>query len=584
MKKWILLFFMIPLMISCNTDAKLDQNAVTNNDSKTDWYVEAKYGMFIHWGLYSELAGLWQDQKYYGIGEWIMKRARIPVKEYEKVAERFNPVKFDAEDWVLQAKNAGMKYIVITSKHHDGFAMFESKASPFNIVDATPFKRDPLKELSEACKKHGIRLGFYYSQTQDWFEPDAVGNDWDFNPKDKNFDAYLDSKVKPQLTELLTNYGDLGILWFDTPQDITPEGSLALVNWVHNLQPYCLTTSRVGNGYGDYLTLGDHQIPDSIIHKPFEVLFTHNDSWGFTHFDKNYRSSKEIIEILSETNSKGGNFLLNIGPKADGTFPEESARMLAEVGGWIKQNEEAVYGTSFSPFPDLTWGYCTSRPGIYYFNIIDWPGNGILRIPDLAKNVEKVSILASGKKLRYTIEGNDILVKIPVSAPDPLSTVIKVEYSGEPLIDGTMSLMEGYTTHLNGYSAGVNGKAEITGTRWTEEFGDWKYASFISGWKDSGDKAVWRFNVKKPQSYRLVLNYSYTGKKNGAEGLIHSDGQDLYFEVLKTGDEISHFRNHQIGIVHYSSPGIKELTINPVYIDSENQFICLKKIILIPYL
>src|SRR5687767_3095086 len=197
------------------------------------WFHDAKYGLFIHWGLYAIPAGEWKGQRIPGLGEWIMNRAKIPVKEYEQLAPQFNPVKFDAEEIVRLAKNAGMKYIVITSKHHDGFAMYHSKASKFNIVDATPFKRDPLKELAEAAQKAGIKLGFYYSQTQDWHEPDAVGNTWDFPDEDKkNFAKYLEEKVKPQVTEILTNYGPIGLIWFDTPRNITKEHAQQLVDLV----------------------------------------------------------------------------------------------------------------------------------------------------------------------------------------------------------------------------------------------------------------------------------------------------------------------------------------------------------------
>lgn len=583
MKKAILLMI-IPILFSCTRAESPEQKTAVSEKPElpTDWYTEAKFGMFIHWGLYAELAGIWENQRYYGIGEWIMKRAQIPAKEYEKVADIFNPVKFNAEDWVLQAKNAGMKYIVITSKHHDGFAMFHSKVCPFNIVDATPFKRDPLRELADACKKHGIKLGFYYSQTQDWYERNATGNDWDYDPAKKNFDEYLEKKVKPQLTELLTHYGDLGILWFDTPQDITPDESLALVNWVHNLQPACLTTSRVGNGYGDYLTLGDHQIPDTIINKPFEVLFTHNDSWGYTHFDKNFRSSKEIIRILAETLSKGGNFLLNIGPQPDGTFPPESSRMLNEVGEWINKNKESVYGSSFSPFPNLTWGFCTSKPGAFYFHVLHWPENGILRIPDIAKNSKSATILSSGQELKYKVAGNDIIVSLPLIAPDPLSTVIKVEYTGEPLISDIMTIMEGYPVSMSAHSSHKAGNTTYNEFRWMEEFGDWKYASYIGGWKSPDDYAKWTFKVNEPGTYKLVLDYAYLQKKGSAEGLIEIGDQKLYFETLHTGNELFHYRDHEIGNVRFENPGVEELVITPLTAQANDEFILLRSVKLMP--
>ena len=582
--KQVVLLLIISILIGCSDG----NNPVTETEVydqpglNTDWYTNARFGMFIHWGLYSELAGVWENKRYYGIGEWIMQRARIPYGEYAGVAKRFNPEKFDANDWVLQAKNAGMKYIIITSKHHDGFSMYHTRVSPFNIIDATPFKRDPLKELAAACERHGIKLGFYYSQTQDWYEPNAYGNDWDFDPEKADFDKYLNKKVKPQLTELLTNYGETAILWFDTPRDITPEGSLSLVNWVHNLQPGCLTTSRVGNGYGDYLALGDHQIPDTVINKPYEVLYTHNDSWGYTHFDRNYRSTKEIVNILMETSSKGGNFLLNIGPKPDGTFPDASRLMLEEVGEWIAQNREAVYETLCSPFPELTWGYCTRGKDVFYFSVFDWPVNGKLRIPDLAGNVKSVSILSSGKIIKHTVSENDLLLQVPLIAPDPVATVIKIEVKGDQEISDIMTIMEEYPASLDAYAAKRSGNSNYSQIRWTEEFGDWKYASFIDGWKDQGDVVYWRFKITEPGFYRVLLDYSFTDAKGSSEGLIQMDGQELYFEALKTGDERHHFRDHQIGVVNVETAGIKELSINPVATDQTGEFIQLQRVKLIP--
>lgn len=399
MKKILLLTIVIFIFSGCSENKNDNKNNpdLQKNDS-VKWFTDAKFGMFIHWSIYSQLEGEWKGKRYYGISEWIMKRARIPVEEYEKLADTFNPPKYDAEEIVLLAKSAGMKYITVTSKHHDGFAMYHSKVSPFNIVDATPFNRDPLKELADACKKHGIKLGIYYSQTQDWYEPNAVGNDWDFDPVKKNFKIYLENKCRPQLEELLKNYGDIGILWFDTPGDITLEESRSLINWIHKFQPECLTSSRIGNLLGDYIALNDHQLPDTIIDRPFEALYTHNDSWDYTRLDNNFRSVREILQLLIATTSKGGNLLFNIGPKADGTIPEPSREMLMKVGKWIEKNKESIYGTSHSPFPNLTWGYCTSKPGNFYFHVFDWPKDDWLRIPDIADVVKSAAFLTSGKK------------------------------------------------------------------------------------------------------------------------------------------------------------------------------------------
>jgi len=220
-------------------------------DDKAKWFRDAKYAMFIHWGPYSEAGGLWKGKRYYGSGEWIMRRTKPTMEEYEALAARFNPVKFDADQWVKVAKDAGMKYIVITAKHHDGFAMWHSKASKFNIVDGTPYDRDPLKELAEACRKAGITFCVYYSQYNDWHEPNAGGNTWTFkDPKD--FSIYYERKCKPQIKELLTGYGPLGLIWFDQPGAITRAQSKELADMVHTHQPNCLVSNRIGHNMGDY--------------------------------------------------------------------------------------------------------------------------------------------------------------------------------------------------------------------------------------------------------------------------------------------------------------------------------------------
>ena len=268
------------------------------------WFRNSRFAMFIHWGAYSRLGGRWDGKNYYGISEWIMNRAKIPVAQYEKAAQSFNPVRFNATEWVKLAKAAGMRHIMITAKHHDGFAMFRSAASKYNIVDWTPFGRDPLKELAEACRAEGLRLGFYYSQTQDWHEAGAVGNDWDFH-EPRDFRRYLEAKAIPQVRELLSGYGPLAAIWFDTPGPITPEQSRMLVDMVHQAQPQCMVNSRIGNGLGDYVTLGDSEIPRLPREGLWETVDTHNDSWGYADFDLNYKSPAEVIERLVRVVSRG---------------------------------------------------------------------------------------------------------------------------------------------------------------------------------------------------------------------------------------------------------------------------------------
>lgn len=313
------------------------------------WFKEAQFGLMIHWGLYALPAGEWQGKRQEigpgGVSEWLQWHYKIPCKEYEKLAAAFNPIYFDAEEWVELAQNAGMKYIVITAKHHDGFAMFDSEYDDFNIVKATPFKRDVIAELSEACKKHGMKFGIYYSQELDWHEehgggykrtPDddqARSNDWDF-PDDtkKDYSICFEKKIKPQVTELLTKYGDISLIWFDFPLIITPEQSDELYDLVKKYQPNCLINSRIGNGKGDYHSCGDNELTDENLDNVLmEAPATLNTTWGYKTFDNEWKDAEEVKRIKNSLKARGINYLLNVGPDYLGRIPVEAANILKKV-------------------------------------------------------------------------------------------------------------------------------------------------------------------------------------------------------------------------------------------------------------
>lgn len=316
---------------------------------KREWFKSAKFGMMIHWGLYSLPAGEWKGARMPYIGEWVQQYFRIPNAEYHALAPAFNPMLFNADEWVQLAVDAGMKYMVITSKHHDGFAMYHSKVSKLNIVDATPFKRDVIGELAEACRKHGIKFGLYYSQDLDWSEPNGGGytrgktwgrgsagwtNDWDFpDNENKNYTQCYEAKIKPQVKEILTQYGDLCLIWFDTPTTLSLEQSKELADMVHKYQPNCLVNSRIGNGMGDYRSMGDNEIPDETMPEGlFESACTINDTWGYKSFDNNWKSADRIIELKEHLNARGLNYLLNVGPDYLGRIPAPSVEVLRQVG------------------------------------------------------------------------------------------------------------------------------------------------------------------------------------------------------------------------------------------------------------
>ena len=421
-------------------------------DAKLKWFRDAKFGLFIHWGLYAVPAGEWKGQRIAGIGEWIMNRAKIPVKEYEQLATQFNPMKFNADDIVKLAEDAGMKYIVITSKHHDGFAMYHSQVSKYNVYDATPFKRDILKELADACTKRGMRLGFYYSQAQDWHEPNGAGNTWDFGIDSlKNFDQYLRDKAEPQVKELLTGYGPVCLIWFDTPRMMNKDRAQRFVDILRSLQPACLIDGRLGMA-GDYRSMGDNRIPNEVVREDWEVPATLNDTWGYKSYDENWKTPQDLTFKLVDIVSKGGNYLLNVGPTAEGLVPQPSQENLRTVGRWLKVNGESIYGAGPTPFgpefgspnPDTskkdargnrlfdakTEWRCTTKPGKLFIHLFKWPA-GSFEMTGVNGKVTKAYFLADSKQQALSLkqEGNKVAVSLPSEAPDKLDSVVIFELS-----------------------------------------------------------------------------------------------------------------------------------------------------------
>ncbi len=393
---------------------------------------DIKFGMFIHWGLYALPAGEWKGKYVRGIGEWIMFRERIPVKEYEGLAKQFNPVKFNANDWAQLAADAGMKYLVITSKHHDGFAMYGSKASPYNIVDATPFHRDPMKDLSAACAQRNIGFGFYYSQDQDWHEAGGRGNNWDFSEK-RDAQPYLETKVFPQVKEILSGYGKLSLIWFDTPGLLSVKQVTDLRAMVKSLQPSCLINSRIGHGRHDYMQTGDNAIPLQVYTKDgkWEVPATLNDTWGFKKNDNNWKDSRDLIAKLADVASKGGNYLLNVGPTAEGVIPQASQNILRTIGAWIKVNGESIYGTTPSPFAvnGITWR-ATAKPGKLYLHILNWPGTS-LTVEGLDSKVTGASFLANKAAVKFTQAAGKVTFTLPAKAVDANDSVLVVNLADQ---------------------------------------------------------------------------------------------------------------------------------------------------------
>jgi alpha-L-fucosidase len=415
-------------------------------DARMQWWRDARFGMFIHWGAYAVPAGIYKGERVAGIGEWIMSRARVPIPEYEGFVRAFNPMQFDADEWARIAKRAGMKYIIITSKHHDGFGIFDSKVSSYDIMDATPYKRDAIKALAAAAKRQGLRFGVYYS-IMDWHHPDAQGpNAPEYNSRtwsNPNFRRYVDTYMKPQLKELLTQYPNIDVLWFDGEWVVDWNDDLGrdVYNYLRAIRPNLLINNRVGHtrqglsglnregrvGLGDFGT-PEQQVPaEGLPGVDWETCMTMNDTWGFKSFDDNWKDTKTLVQTLVDVASKGGNFLLNVGPTGLGRIPDESIARLSEMGKWLSANGDAIYGSSVSPYGRPAWGRYTAKGAKIFAHVFEWPRDRKLALTGVKTKPARVFLLADGKPLTVDQTDAGFVVQLPNVAPSSVASVVVLE-------------------------------------------------------------------------------------------------------------------------------------------------------------
>ncbi len=554
------LCLMSPLASASARQTNNPNETPAQRDARMKWWHEARFGMFIHWGLYAVPAGIWKGQETSWIGEWIMNSSKIPVAEYAALAKQFDPEQFNAESWVKLAKAAGMKYIVITAKHHDGFAMFHTKVDGYNIFDATPFHRDPLKELAAACKKEGIKLGFYYSQSQDWHHAGGYaynGGHWD-PAQNGSYDDYLKNVAAPQVKELLTEYGPVSVIWWDTPGDMTPERA-ALFSPLLKLQPKIISNDRLGSLKGDYGT-PEQTIPAKGLGHDWETCMTINDTWGYKVNDHNFKSTAVLLHNLIDVASKGGNYLLNVGPDATGVIPPDEAQRLLEVGTWLKANGEAVYGTSASPFnAQLSWGRGTQKAGKLYLTVFDWPTDGQIHVPVLNPKV-RAHLLSSPKDiLKTTSDSSGLTIQVPDHAPDALASVIVVEPVGPLQVAGPPPPVLISPTGAGAYQLTAS-NAALVGDAIKVEGDDVKNIGY---WTNATDYVTWRMKVDKPGTYNVAMTYSDDTVASDSEFTLSTGNRTLSGVVKSTGSW-SAYQTTSLGTIEINQLGAVTLTLKVI--------------------
>ena len=562
-------------------------------DERIRWHKEARFGSFIHWGVYSSLGNEFHGRKGWLYSEHIMRALPIPRTTYlEEVARTFNPVDFDADEWVKLMHLAGMKYLVITAKHHDGFAMYPSNFSSFDIANATSFGRDPMAELKAACDKYGMRFGFYYSHAFDWEHPDAPGNDWDYNnpsgdrqiggrewwTQEPEFlnraRSYVDRKAIPQILELIDSYKP-DIFWGDTPTNLPLEEELRMLHVIRAADPEIVVNSRFAPGFGDYKSTSDRLVYPFDPGGHWEGIPTTNESYAYSKHDRSHKPPSHFIKLLAQCVSKGGNMLLNIGPKGDGTIDEPDERILRSIGRWMDVYGESIHGCARSPLPVQDWGVSTLMDNKLYLHVFDWPDDGHLFLSGLSNNPTSIFHLArKDQRLNFERVGpSDILVSVKDVKPDPVNTVLVLEFPNPPpTLPARLIGAKGKRTVLHVFDGKLKGKGI--------EYGDGKqYKDVTEKWSNPGDSVSWQIRVESPEVYKVTLVYSTSSVIDVGQFTIRAGQESLSAKVLGTL-EPRQFREDPVGQISLKR-GTYPLTIEADYITREN-LMRLQRVILEP--
>jgi alpha-L-fucosidase len=548
-------------------------------DARVAWHKEARFGCFVHWGVYSALENEWHGKKGGGYAEHIMRVMKIPRATYlEEVAKPFNPVSFDADAWVKLMRDAGMRYLVITAKHHDGFAMYPSKVSDYNIT-VTKFKRDPMAELSAACKKYGLKFGFYYSHAFDWEHPDAPGNDWDYqNPGgDLNRDDpdwwsgrrpdflpkaqhYVSEKSIPQIQELLRTYHP-DILWFDTPGKLPPEENRRILEALRATDSHVVVNGRLLRDYGDYKSTADRPAYFPATAGHWEGIPTTNESYGYSKFDHSHKPPEHFIRLIAQSVSKGGNVLMNIGPKGDGTIDSADEKILRGIGAWMQQNGESIYGCDRTPLAVQGWGTSTRKGERLYLHVFQWPKSGKLLVAGLKSDPSSVHLLAKPDATlsMRRVTANDLEIAVPAEAPDPVDAVIALDFNHGLAIDPARYVSPSDPTALHV----MDGELVGNGIR----YGDGKRDNDCTlGWKDNGSGVDWLVRVPVAGKYRVSANYA-TAKPAEGGGFKITAGDRSLAAVVKPTAKANAFATVDVGELELPA-GEFTLSVRPTAIAS----------------